>query len=206
MKPTLGLNDFYLQHNVDPTLGNSYTVIDPSELVRLVLNHWDERRPGDGEGDRTDRKVLVPLCEIADAEGDALFYCPARVRLEPGMKVEAEVVVRQEGEDPYVETFVTPEEARKFGFIPHPATSVDVVCYSADALLENGGSRSTDKEWEIVTLICSNAVTNCMSPLTMARNFLEKKGGTKSVYTAKEFAEAIYESKTRGIKVRRHRS
>ena len=31
-----------------------------------------------------------------------------------------------------------------------------------------------------------------MPPVTMARNMLEKEGGTKSVYTAEEFAEAIY--------------
>jgi hypothetical protein len=31
-----------------------------------------------------------------------------------------------------------------------------------------------------------------MNPLTMARNFLEKPGGTFCEYTAREFAEAVY--------------
>ena len=122
-----------------------------------------------------------------------------------GMNVEAELKVRQEGEDPYIETFVTEAEARRHdALILLPAASVDIVCYSAEALLENGGTRSTDCDWEVVCILCrSDEEREPMTPLAMARNYLEMPGGTKSDYTAKEFADAIYYwSSQRGIKVK----
>ena len=64
--------------------------------------------------------------------------------------------------------------------------------YSAAALTENEGKRSGDFDWEIVAIIASPVETEPMNPLTMARNFLEKPGGTFCEYTAREFAEAVY--------------
>jgi len=55
--------------------------------------------------------------------------------------------------------------------------------YHKDALLENGGERTTNCDWEVVAILAS-AIPNEPMPLTMARNFLQKPGGTKSVYTA----------------------
>jgi hypothetical protein len=85
-----------------------------------------------------------------------------------------------------------------------PAKRVDVVCYSAEALLENNGTRThLDCNWEIVCLLASTGEKEPMLPLAMARNYLEMPGGTKGEYTAKEFAEAIYYwSSKRGVKVR----
>jgi hypothetical protein len=169
-------------------------MLDPSEVVHLADVHWDKRRPGSGETDLS-RKVIVPV----PPEG---FFCPPRTRLMPGMPVRAEVVTRQDGEDPYVQTFITPEDAKTWGVLETPAEIAEVVCYSAEALLENGGTRSTDCDWEIVTLLCSIGATDPMMPLAMARNFLEKPGGTKGEYTAQEFAEAIWHWSQRGIRIK----
>jgi hypothetical protein len=69
--------------------------------------------------------------------------------------------------------------------------------------LENGGTRTTDDEWEIVCLLASENEKEPMPPLTMARNYLAMAGGTKSVYTADEFAQAIWHHSTKGrVKVR----
>ena len=67
-----------------------------------------------------------------------------------------------------------------------------VVLYTADTLLENGGKRSTDAEWEVVALIAGPVEVEPMDPLTMARNMLEKPGGTFCEYSAQEFAESIW--------------
>ncbi len=204
--PSIGFNDYYTTHNLRD-MGNSYTTLPPLSFLTLVQDNWGRRTPGTGEGDRLDRKVLVPITHCV-RDGRPTFFCPPRVKLVVGMPVRAEVVVRQEGEDPYVETFITPEDAANYDFIEVRARTVNVVCYSAEALLENDGQRTGTCDWEIVTLLCSEEGVERMSPLTMARNTLAKSGGTppSTPYTAQEWAEAVWESSiNRGVKVRRPR-
>ena len=121
------------------------------------------------------------------------------------MPVQARVVQRQDGEDPYLETSVSTFVARSLGWEPTPAKRVEIVCYSAEASEENDGHRTTDCEWEIVTILARptlEAETEPMLPSAMARNFLEKPGGTKGEYSAQEFAEAIYfHHSKKGIRV-----
>jgi hypothetical protein len=67
---------------------------------------------------------------------------------------------------------------------PEPARFAAVVLYSRAALCENDGTRSTDADWEVVSLITSpvQRLTRDdappMNPLTIARNVLAKPGGT----------------------------
>jgi hypothetical protein len=180
-------------------MGNSYTRLTDVALLRRVSHYWDNRMPGNGETG-LDRKVLVPIpCE------DGPFFCPPRVKLVAGMPLRVEVVERQKGEDPFVEVFITPEDAKKYDYVETPAKKIEVVCYSAAALLENGGTRTTDADWELVTLLCSTNDGERMIPLTMARNQLEKTGGTKPAvpYSSDEWAHAVWENQTRGVKVRK---
>jgi hypothetical protein len=67
-----------------------------------------------------------------------------------------------------------------------------VVMYSADTLLENDGTRSGDFDWEVVCLVAGPVEIEPMDPLTMARNMLEKPGGTYCEYSAAEFAASIW--------------
>ncbi len=193
MSNFIGLSEFCRNYN-DPKSGNSYTTLSDKELIACVEKNWDKRTPGTGETG-IDRKVLVPV------SGEN-FYCPPRIALTKDLPLKARVKYRQEGEDPYIEIYVTFEDAKKYGYKDIPAVACNVVCYSAEALQENNGTRSTDCEWEIITILAQNSVElEPMLPLTMARNFLEKTGGTKSVYSAKEFAEAIYYHSNRGVRV-----
>lgn len=200
MTPTIGMSNYARKHS-QPQTGNSYTALSEEQLIALVKLNWESRTPGDGETG-LDRKVLVPITQITSTEGKPHFFCQPRMALKEGMPVKAEVVTRQAGEDPYVQTYITPEDAAAWGFQDIPAAKVQIVCYSADTLLENEGERSSDCEWEIVTIVCTEGETETMLPLTMARNFLEKPGGTKSVYSAQQFAEAIYCHSQRGIRVK----
>jgi hypothetical protein len=195
--PTIGWSDFAKKQHT-PESGNSFTTLDALSVVGLVLLCWDARVPGAGEKDLS-RKVLVPLPEYTYE----YFRCP-RVELTPDLPLKARVAQRQEGEDYYVETYVDGDEADRLGIELKysPVTSVNVVCYSKEALLDNGGTRSTNCDWEIVCLLASGRKNEKMEPLTMARNYLEKPGGTFTDYTAREFAEAIYEHSTnRGVRV-----
>lgn len=197
---TIGWSDFAKKHSSLHS-GNSYTVLKEWDVIRLLQEHWKNAIPGQGETDLS-RKVLVP---IPDAVAKQFFFLPPRANLVLGMPVYAKIVQRQDHEDPYVETYTTAEIARAFNaLILHPAAHADIVCYSADALAENGEKRSTDCDWEIVAVLCRDKEgREPMQPLAMARNFLKKPGGTKSEYTAQEFAESIWHRSTQqGIKVK----
>lgn len=192
----LGWSNFALKNNARNS-GNSYTTLSLRDVVDLVVANWSKAVPGQGET-TLDRKILVPV----PPEG---FFCPPRANLVEGMELKSEVKFRQVGEDPYVETYVDEVEARRCdALVEVPASRVDVVCYSADALLENNGTRTyLDCDWEIVCLLASTGQKEPMLPLAMARNYLEMPGGTKGEYTAQEFAEAIYYwASKRGVKVR----
>ena len=154
----------------------SFSCLSNEAVAQLVADNWENRIPGQGETDLS-RKVVVPIKDVAS------FRC-ASVLIHEGTEVESKVVRRQEGEDLFIKSF-TDQHSEEVRF-------VNIVCYSAEALSENGGERATDCDWEIVCVIASPVEKEPMTPLAMARNFLEKPGGTKSTYSAEEFAESIY--------------
>ena len=72
-----------------------------------------------------------------------------------------------------------------------PAKFVDIVLYRHDVLAENN-ERSTDACWEIISINASPIENLPMQPMTMARNMLNKEGGTKAEYTGQQFAESLW--------------
>ena len=189
---SVGWSDFALKHNAKGS-GNSYTT-NSEEFILELLDDLNPATPGDGESGYS-RK----MCISVPPEG---FFLPPKMDLVENLPVRAEVVKRQEGEDPYIQTFVTPEDAEKFGYKETPALKVRIVVYSKDALTENNGTRSTDCDWEIVCFLCETDEDEPMEALTMARNFLEKDGGTFTDYSAEAFAAAVYYHSNRGVRVR----
>jgi len=178
--------------------GNSFFTIPHDEVIDRVKWDWEKRYPGQGETG-VDRKVVVAI-------GPGGFFL-STTALRDDLPLRAEVVRRQPGEDPYVEMYVDADDAKALGIEYEPASYVNIVLYSVEALLENGGERTHDNaDWEIVAVLASKVEKESMEPLTMARNFLEKAGGTKSVYTAQEFAEAIYYNSQRGIKIKKQKT
>lgn len=189
---TLGMSEFARERHQQGT-GNSFFDITEPNLIDRTIRFWDKRYPGQGET-TLERKVVVPV--------DPIGFWISMTDIQDGLPLRAEVVRRQPHEDPYVEVFIDTDDARKLGLSYTPAKYCNIVCYSAEALLENNGTRSTDCEWEIVAILASNKPIESMPPLTMARNFLQKAGGTKSIYSAEEFANAIYENSVKGIKIK----
>ncbi len=196
---SIGWSQFALDRHQEGA-GNSYSELSDESVLELTKRYWDGRFPGQGETDLT-RKVVVPI----DSISCKYFYTSTISTREAllfsiinGLKINAQVVVRQPGEDPYVEKYIEWDELVKLGVHPEPAKFVSIVCYSAEALLENNGTRTTDKDWEIVAVLASQFSNEPMAPLTMARNFLQKTGGTASVYSAQEIAESIYHHATNG--------
>lgn len=162
---------------------HSQFVSKPELLLELVEKHWDNRVPGKGRSD-LEQVVVVPIVE---SNLEKMFTCPF-VDIKDASYLHAKRVRRQPDEDPYIE--VHARKARKGKTLP--VKFAKIVLYSAETLLENGGTRSTDKDWEIVAILAGPWDNEPMSPLTMARNFLQKSGGTFAPYTAEEFAHSIY--------------
>lgn len=191
----IGWSQFAMDRHVKGS-GNSYFDHTWDRPIMLVQDAWSKRYPGQGETCLT-RKIVVPV--------DPAGFYTSLAPLTLDMPVKASVTVRQEGEDPYVETYITTADADRLGIRPYKAEYVNIVLYSRETLLENGGTVSCPEDpadWEIVAILASRFEIEPMPPLTMARNFLEKPGGTKSVYTALEFAEAIYFNSQKGIKIK----
>lgn len=138
-------------------------------LERLVAQHFHRARPGYKDGVKL---VLVPV---------AGFYTSI-VQLGAETPLEATFAPRREGEAPFIQ--VTVPAAHK-----QLANAVEVVVYSHETL---GNDASTDADWEIVSINARpTEEPEPMTPMAMARNFLELPGGTKAEYTAEEFAKAI---------------
>jgi hypothetical protein len=172
--PEIGWSDFARGRH---TPGGQHTWFAGSdgELLRRMQAGWPRRRPGQGRADLS-QVVIVPV----DPEG----FVGATVRVDEDTPLHAHFDRRQAGEEGFIR--VTAEGERE------PVRHAAVVLYSARTLQENGGRRSTDCDWEIVCLLAGPAEVEPMDPLTMARNYLEKAGGTYADYSAREFAEAIW--------------
>jgi hypothetical protein len=191
----IGWSDFALERHRKGT-GNSFFDISELEVLSKVVDSYLSglAMPGQGETG-LDRKIIVPI----DPAGFFISMTP----LVDGLPIRAAVTRRQPGEDPYIETFIDTKDAERLGIEYIPAKFCNIVLYSREALLENNGKLSSeDNDWEIVAVLASLKEKESMPPLTMARNFLEKTGGTKSIYSAEEFALAIYENSNRGVKIK----
>lgn len=173
-RPTLAWSRFARERYV-PGAGRARFLGSEAELLDLVREHWEARRPGQGR-DGLDEVVVVPVPHDR-FEG-------ATVRIDDTTALSARFVRRQAHEEGYVEIAADGP--------PEPVRHASVVLYSAPTLLENGGERSSDADWEVVALIASAVPEEPMDPLTMARNMLAKPGGTPCTYSAEEFAEAVW--------------
>lgn len=173
----IGWSDFAIKQNAK---GNHSTYNGKNDaLIKLVKKHWKKRLPGTGRKDLS-QVVVVPIEE----KDLSMFGCPW-ANINDVSHLRAKVTRRRDHEDPYIEV-----HAKKGTRLP--VKFAKVVLYSKDTLLENDGSYSGDYDWEIVALMCGPWDNEPMSPLTMARNYLQKAGGTFAPYTAQQFAESIY--------------
>lgn len=155
--------------------GHSWFSGSEEELLELVRLNWENRKPGFGRTD-LEAVVVVPV--------DPAGFNGSTVLVDKNTPLQAEVVRRQENEDNYITVFADAES--------EPVKFASVILYSAETLLENGGERSSDADWEVVCIIASSVENEPMDPITMSRNFLNKSGGTFCEYTAQQFAEAIW--------------
>ena len=180
-----------------PGRGYSYFNGDNDELIEVVRENWDKRRPGNGRTD-LDKVVVVPV--------PPQDFVGTTVTIREGMTFEASLFRRQPQESPFIKVvaktcLLTDQEMEKLGiekqkFVarpsPDPVNFASVVMYSAAALLENDGERSGDFDWEVVAIIASAVENEPMHPLALVRNYLQKPGGTAMPLTLEMLAESVW--------------
>jgi hypothetical protein len=148
------------------------------ELLTLVRQNWKNRIPGTG------RKTLSQVVIVPMKKKDLRLFRNRWTWVMNAKYVHGKVVRRQPEEDPFVR--LTGKGTSL------PTRSARVVLYSATTLEQDKGHRSSDAAWEIVAILTGPWAKAPMEPLTMARNFLRKPGGTRTRYSARQFAESIY--------------
>ena len=112
------------------------------------------------------------------------FFCPY-VKLDKDIQLVSRLVRRRPEEELYIQT-------RAINGKPAITGKVNLILYRNDVLLEND-ENTTNADWELVSI---NAIPKGieklpLGPITMMRNQLNLKGGTKAKYTSKEWAESI---------------
>ncbi len=171
----IGWSNFAYERNVE----NKTFKKHPNKLIELVKKHWKNRKPGVGRKDN--KKVTVVT--IKEKNIHKLFDS-GWIEVDKAKDIKGKATKRQHIEDSYI---YNDAKGQKL-----PTKYAKVVLYSKEALLENNGTRSGDYDFEIVAIIAGPWKTEPMMPLTMARNYLQKPGGTYADYSPKEFAESIY--------------
>lgn len=141
------------------------------ELVKLTEDNFKNRTQGYRDG-----VVLVPI-------NPKRFYT-SLCKINKDSIFETKYVERREGEEPVKVTTLKNGKKSKAKF-------VNIVLYRKDVLAENN-ENSTDSDWEIISINASIVENEPMHPMTMARNMLNKTGGTKAEYTGQQFAEALW--------------
>ncbi len=163
--------------------GNARYRGSQENLLTLVQDHWHAREPGANRS-ALDEVVVVPVpVEI--------FLCDS-VLITEATPLSATYSRRAEGEDGYARVSAEGEH--------EAAAFAGVELYSRTAQCENNGKRTSDADWETVSIVTSPEPRSRpgelppMNPLTIARNILEKPGGTAmplSGELAIDFAKAI---------------
>ena len=112
------------------------------------------------------------------------FVCPI-VKIDDNTKLVAEYTKRREDEEPYIKISAINGKAIK-------THQVDLILYRKDVLKETNEDE-TNKDWELISFhAIPDGLKNLpMGPVTMMRNQLELKGGTKGYYSSENWAESV---------------
>ena len=112
------------------------------------------------------------------------FVCPF-VKIDSSTELKSKVVSRQKGEESYI-------QIRAKAGIPVDAGRIEYILYRHDVLAENN-EQSSNEAWELISIhaIPKGIKKLPIGPVTMMRNQLELKGGTKAEYTSDEWADSV---------------
>lgn len=168
--PKVGVNEFVRRQTPESRFSHFNGTW---EELATIVERWMElgaTRPGDRDGIIL---VILPPDRFQSGVVEVTAETPLRATFE----------ARRDGEAPFIQVVAVGGEKLA-------AKVVEVVLYRRDVL----GKEATtpDADWEIISVNARPTLhVEPMTPMAMARNFLELPGGTRVEYTAEEFARAI---------------
>jgi hypothetical protein len=176
LKKTVGVNSFVERQTKKSgkTYSKSLTSIE-------IANHASSQlENGLYENGYRDGVLIVQVDQSLVND----FVCPI-IKINEKTKLIAEQVKRRDNEDPYI-------RIRALNGKPLRTQNVDLILYRNDVLAETN-ENETDKEWELISFhaIPKEIKSLPMGPITMMRNQLQLRGGTKGNYSSKEWAESV---------------
>ena len=175
--PLIGISDFVRRQT--PESPHSHFEGDWEELAQWVEQAWPQRKISP----HNDEVSLVPMPDHLIPR-----FSASLVKVTPETQLQAQFKPRMEGELPFIQ--ISAIGAQKM-----PAKRVEIIVYSHEVLAQDGDApESRQADHYIVSINAYLGESDePMHPMTMARNLLGLKGGTKPPvpYTSEEFAQAI---------------
>ena len=112
------------------------------------------------------------------------FICPF-VKITNHTKLKATLTKRRPDEDAYI-------QIRALNGTPLSTKKVDLILYRKDLLKENN-ENTTQHDWELISFHAIPEGVNelPMGAVTMMRNQLDLKGGTKAFYKSENWAKSV---------------
>ena len=172
---SIGINSF-VERQVKGS-GKTYSTLS----FKKIRNHAEKRL--------LDRKFKAGYREgviLVSVEKELLknFISPI-VRIDKNTKLESTPKKRRANEELYISTKALNGRPLKIG-------GVDLILYRFDVLGETN-ERETNKYWELIAFHAIPKQFNSlpMGPVTMMRNQLELRGGSKGHYSSEEWAEGV---------------
>lgn len=173
----IGVSDFVTRQT--PQSKHNHFEGSWEELVCLVERQWPQRQASP----HNSGVMLVPV-----PESELARFFTSTVPVTETSPLRAGFSPRMPGEVAFIQVEVA--DGRKA-----PAQRAEIILYSHETLAEDDDAPPTREADYYIVSVNAYATTEPepMSPMTMARNFLHLKGGTKpeTPYSAEEFARSI---------------
>jgi hypothetical protein len=165
---TVKANEFVARQTAESKFSNyEGTIEEVVEMAHYKLNKMDP-------------KEHAPIMKL---EVGPQGFKSGVVHVKKAMPLSSELVTRRDGEDPYIDTCAVGAGQKQ------DAAKVVLIVYSHVALAADA---TTNADYELVSINAQlTTEEEPLTPVTMSRNFLGRHGGTKSEYTAEEFARSI---------------
>tara|TARA_Y100001968_G_C19020136_1_gene554749 strand:+ start:98 stop:658 length:561 start_codon:yes stop_codon:yes gene_type:complete len=175
MKYTVKASDFVKRQT--KSSGKTYSdKISFDEIALIAEKFLNQKKYKDGYRDGV---VIITL----DNDKAHQFICPL-VKINQDTKLVARMVKRRNDEDPYI-------QIRALDGIELTTSTVDLILYRKDVLAETN-ENSTDADWELIAFMAKpKDIEMPMGAVTMMRNQLQKRGGTKGFYNSYEWAKSV---------------
>ena len=176
MENNVGVNNFVKRQKKNT--GKTYSILSFEEIASHATKQINKNNYKKGYRDGV---IIVNV----DKEFVNKFICPF-VKINDKTILQAEVAKRRPNEDHYIR--IKAKNGKEL-----EAGKVELILYRHDVLKETN-EQTTNCYWELISFhaIPKGVELFPMGYVTMMRNQLQLKGGTKGKYSSEEWANSVY--------------